>query len=166
MVDSTWKITQGNPGLPWVITIFCNGGFHHWWCMLLHHMHLELLESPTPYSPPGRAPSHAPRTSGVPAGTRRQDSCNHMQWIRIPALAHEELGFLQPHMMIQDSCKHTRWIRIPSITHDESGFLQSHTMNQDSCNRTWRIRIPAFTHEESRFLQQHMMNQDSCKHTW
>jgi len=28
MVDSTWKITQGNPGLPWVITIFCNGGFH------------------------------------------------------------------------------------------------------------------------------------------
>ena len=29
MVDSTWKNTQGNPGLPWVIAIFCNGGFHH-----------------------------------------------------------------------------------------------------------------------------------------
>ena len=28
MVDSTWKITQGNPGLPWAITMFGNGGFH------------------------------------------------------------------------------------------------------------------------------------------
>ena len=30
METAPWKNTQGNPGLPWVIAIFCNGGFHQW----------------------------------------------------------------------------------------------------------------------------------------
>ena len=41
MVDSTWRNTQGNPGLPWVITIFCNSGFHHRWRR--HHSLPSLL---------------------------------------------------------------------------------------------------------------------------
>ena len=31
MVDYTWKITQGKPGLPWVIVNFRTGGFLLWW---------------------------------------------------------------------------------------------------------------------------------------